>query len=121
MYQSRDDNDNDSEFYLYSEKWESTAEEEETTSVAPEIARSYSSPRLSLCSTNIEPFNAKLICLQIINENADLRTFLRTTHFPTYVKEPNRTTFLMYVLIFCRRKCSLQHLFARLENNDFEI
>lgn len=43
MYESKDDKDNDSEFYLYSEKWESTGEGE-TTSVAPEIARFYSSP-----------------------------------------------------------------------------
>jgi hypothetical protein len=47
MYESKDDDDNDSEFYLYSEKWESTAEGE-PDSVAPEIARFCSSPRLSL-------------------------------------------------------------------------
>jgi hypothetical protein len=65
MYESKDDDDNDSEFHLYSEKWESTAEGE-TDSVGPEIARFYSSRRLSLCCTNIELFNYQLIGEQTI-------------------------------------------------------
>jgi hypothetical protein len=60
MYESKDDDDNDSEFYLYSEKWESTAEGE-SDSVSPEIARFCSSPRFSLKCTNIKIFNSQLI------------------------------------------------------------
>lgn len=95
MYESNDDNDNDSEFYLYSDKWESSAEGE-TTSVAPEIAR-FNFTTFIFAMQAFSSNNSDLISEWKIPKCTDLEIFPRTTHFPTWLKSAKRTSFLTYV------------------------